>query len=316
MEDNFKLYNFHNRKNKKNIKIFLYSGAILLLFFLIFFILLNSKKLKFFSNEKNQTGTYNKFLNEKNYIGLIKRLDNDYNNNQFNMDYLIYRGYSYFLLAENEIELDKKNNYFRLALIDLRRALAIGGFEKNISNIYFCIGKIYYYYGDSYYNLSLNYFNKSYISGNRRIDLLFMMGVLYSFTGDYKSAVKIYIEALKIDESDLVLLALSTAYFNDNDFENAKNYLLKIINTSNDPKIKEKSIYLMGEILFKEKKIDEAFDYFNKVIELNENNSSAYFYRGEIFYLQNNIFKARSDWRKTLELNPGNIKARKRLYNN
>ncbi|MCK4797533.1 MAG: tetratricopeptide repeat protein, partial [Spirochaetes bacterium] len=155
---------------------------------------------------------------------------------------------------------------------------------------------------------------KSLNMGNKRKDLFYILGLVNLYTGNYKEATKIFIEALKYGESELTLLAIGNAFYKDNDFENAKNYIRKVISVSINPKIKEKSYFLMGDILFNEKKYIESKKYFDKVININENNSYAYFYRGEIYYIQNNLIKARAEWRKTLEIDPGHIKALKRIY--
>jgi len=66
--------------------------------------------------------------------------------------------------------------------------------------------------------------------------------------------------------------------------------------------------------LFEQKNYSEAEKYFDKVIDFNDNNASAYFYKGEIYNIDNNMAKARSEWKKTLEIDPSHIKALKRIY--
>ena len=79
-------------------------------------------------------------------------------------------------------------------------------------------------------------------------------------------------------------------------------------------KNKEKALFTLGMISFELGKYEKALQYFDKTIELNENNAEAYFQRGEIYYLyyHDNI-KARAQWRKTIEIDPGHLKAGKRL---
>ena len=88
----------------------------------------------------------------------------------------------------------------------------------------------------------------------------------------------------------------------------------KVIVITKELIIKEKSMSYMGEILFQQQKYDEAKVFFDKVIEIDENNANAYYFRGEIFFQENNKVQARSEWRKTLEIDPSHIRARNRYY--
>jgi tetratricopeptide (TPR) repeat protein len=241
-------------------------------------------------------------------------MDTELRSSPFSQEYLVYRGYSYFLLGEDEEDQDKKNNFLEMAILDLRKSMAIGIPDKNKANIFFCIGKIYYYFGEPYYLQALQYLRRSMDAGNKRIDLYYVLGLVLSHLGKYDESVKVFSEALGHEESEIVLLAIANSYYKNNDIENAKKYLNRIMNISTDPKIKEKAFFLFGEIAFKEKNYSEAKDHFDKVVSLNENNASAYFYLGEIYYLQNDIVKARALWRKTLEIDPSHIMALKRIY--
>lgn len=305
----------HNKKNLFNYKYLFITFSFIIIAFLIFSIFFIAKKnITSVSNNKKEKNEYRKLFDEKNYLELIKKMDVALKKEPFNKQYLVYRGYSYFLSAEEEHDLNKKNNLLYSALFDLRKAMAVGIPNENLANVFFALGKIYYYLGKPYYFQSQKYLNQSLLAGNKRIDLLYVLGILYSHIGDYEKSITIFTEALSKSESDLLVLALADSYIKNDNYSDALEYLRKLINKSTDPKIIEKSNYLIGEIYFKENKLNDALSYFDKVVELNENNALAYFYRGEIFYKNNNLIKARSEWRKTLQIDPSHIKANKRLY--
>ncbi|HOV14549.1 MAG TPA: tetratricopeptide repeat protein, partial [Spirochaetota bacterium] len=266
------------------------------------------------SYQKELKASYKKLFNQKNYLELIEKMDKELKNTPFVVEYLIYRGYSYFFLGEDEKNLEKRNKYFMLSLFDLRKAMAIGITTNNAMNLYFCIGKIYYYFGEAYYRLSIEYLKRSLKYGNKRKDLFYVLGLNYSYLGNYDDAIATFNEALKLEENDLVLLAIGISYYKKSDFENAKNYLTKVMKITKEPKIKEKSFEMFGEILFEQKKYDESEKYFDEVININENNSNAFFFKGEIYFINNNPIKARAFWRKTLEIDPSHIRALKRIY--
>lgn len=314
-KDYLNKYGYYNKKNYLKIIFYLIIAILIFaLIYLVYFLIAYSFKKNNLNIEKYNS--YKKKFEESNYIDLINIIDNEIKKDPFNKDLLIYRGYSYFLLGEDEKKLDKRKNYFYNALQDLRKVIAVSNYNENTGNIFFILGKIYYYLGESYYNLSLNYLKHSKDSGVKREDLYYTLGIVYSYLGNYNESVKILIDALKFGEKDILLLAISNSYYNADDFENAKNFLDITVKKAEDMAVREKAFFLYGEIFFKEKKYNESLDYFNKVIEIRENNAEAYYYRGEIYNLNNNIIKARAEWRKTIEIDPSHIKALKRIYTN
>lgn len=309
----------YNSQKKNRTKIIFRSFIIVFIILVIGFITFSiitiaNKNVGNITKNKELKKLYKEYYNDKNYLELISKMDMEIKKSPFSQEYLVYRGYSYFLLGEEEQDVSKKKKFFYLSIFDLRKALAIGVPENNKKDIYFCIGKIYYYLGDSYYYQSIDYLNRSLDSRNQRLDLYYMLGLVYAHVGEYDKSTQIYLEALNYQESEIILLAIANSYLKNNDVDNSKKYLERIISISTNPKIQEKSFLLYGEVLFREKNYKEALKYFNNVIELNENNASAYFYRGEIYYFQNDLVKARSQWRKTIEIDPSHIKALKRIY--
>lgn len=309
-------YNIHGLKHKGNKSkgiFIIFCIVVVLIAGSIFFIVTRVDIGNFY--QKSEIEKVSKRLFEqKDYLELIKKMDKELKNEPFSVDYLTYRGYSYFFLGEEEKNIEKRKNYFSIALIDLRKAMSIGLLEKNKPNVFFCLGKIYYYFGEPYYNLSVEYLNKSLLLGNKRKDLYYVLGLVYSNIGNYKDSISSYLEALKIEETDLLLLAIGMAYYKNSEAGKAKDYFHKVIKITKDEKVKEKGLLQYGIILFEEKQYSEAFKYFSKVIEMNENNASAYFYMGEVYFFDNNKVKARSEWRKTLEIDPSHIQALKRIY--
>ena len=127
---NYTIYQ-SNKSNRTNsffsFKFFIYLFIVLFTVILIIISLHLYKKVssdKSIIAEKNQT--YKTIYENKQYIELIEKMDGELKNNGVQIDYLVYRGFSYFLLAENETDSTKKNPYLEVALFDLRKALAIG----------------------------------------------------------------------------------------------------------------------------------------------------------------------------------------------
>jgi tetratricopeptide (TPR) repeat protein len=148
-----KYYTKTNRKNDyiKGLKFILIFALLIIVvsssIFLVFFI---KGEIEKSYADKELRYSYKKVFDKGDWADLINKMNAELVNNPYVADYLIYRGYSLFMLGEHEKGMEKKMDFFRLALIDLRKALAIGVDTKNIADLYFCIGKIYFYMGPDY----------------------------------------------------------------------------------------------------------------------------------------------------------------------
>ncbi len=288
----------------------------LVLIMITVFLVLIIKNSFALTEKKNELKAIHANLFNSNKIDeLIDLINKDIENNLFEPEFLVYRGYAYFLKGEDNSDIFIKQKFFNLALLDLRKALALGVPEKNLANIYFTLAKIYFVKGFDYYNQSIDYFNRSILAGNSsRADLFFIMSVIYANSGDLKTSIDYLLKSYTIEKNEVVLYSLANNYFKIEDYNKSLLFINELIKSSDNQNIIENSYLLAGEIFFIKNEYDEALSNFDRVISINENNFTAYFYRGEIFAKKNNLVSARAQWRKTLEINPSHIKALNRLY--
>lgn len=306
------------RKNARKHYIHLFFNALLIVILLSLIIWGITFCIRHVKNDKQEKlaikESYSVLYANRNYLELIEKMDAELRNNPLQPEFLVYRGFSYYLLGEAEHDSSKRSVYFSLALTDLRKVPIVYSANDLLGNVYFCIGKIYYYYGKGYYNQSIEYLNRAIKCGNERIDLLYVLGLVYSYIGEYEKANQILLRSQDLEKNDLVLLSIGINYYRMGKMDDAIKYLQETAEVSTERKNKEKALFTLGTICFEQGKYEKALYYYDKTIELNENNAEAYFQRGEIYYLyyRDNI-KARAQWRKTIEIDPGHLKAGKRL---
>lgn len=306
------------RKNARKHYIHLFFNALLIVILLSLIIWGITFCIRHVKNDKQEKlaikESYSVLYANRNYLELIEKMDAELRNNPLQPEFLVYRGFSYYLLGEAEHDSSKRSVYFSLALTDLRKVPIVYSANDLLGNVYFCIGKIYYYYGKGYYNQSIEYLNRAIKCGNERIDLLYVLGLVYSYIGEYEKANQILLRSQDLEKNDLVLLSIGINYYRMGKMDDAIKYLQETAEVSTERKNKEKALFTLGTICFEQSKYEKALYYYDKTIELNENNAEAYFQRGEIYYLyyRDNI-KARAQWRKTIEIDPGHLKAGKRL---
>jgi len=234
------------------------------------------------------------------------------------MDYflLTVHGFSAFQLGVSQI-----NNSDTLIFIDdsiwsLRKALLIKDSGKD-GQIYYVLGKAYYYKGDDYADLAIEYLEKARNISYEAADIPEYLGLSYARTGDYRSSVQAFSQALSPSDSrpsDLLLLAIARSYASLNELESAKAYLIRCIEVSRDSITTVTAQLFLAGILTSTGDTDGAEKQYLEIIELSGDNAEAYYQLGEIYLQRGDIVRARAQWRLALRTDPGHAKARARIY--
>ena len=82
----------------------------------------------------------------------------------------------------------------------------------------------------------------------------------------------------------------------------AKQYLARVLMTSNNDEIKINSRNILGKIYLEEGAYDSAQKEFEAILEKNENFADAHYGLGILYEKKGDTAKARSEWRKCLKL--------------
>ena len=59
---------------------------------------------------------------------------------------------------------------------------------------------------------------------------------------------------------------------------------------------------MFAQILFLEESYDEAFEIYNEIIAIDEDNADAYFGLGLIYEKKGDLVRARAQWRKVINV--------------
>jgi len=229
---------------------------------------------------------------------------------------LTIHGFSAYQLAIAQI-----NNFDMLSYIDnciwsLRKALLLGG---NLSDgrIFYVLGKAYYYKGSGYADLAVNYLEKARTLAYKAGDIPEYLGLAYAVIRDYHSSVAAFSLALNgdsgIEPSDVLLLSIVKSYLALEEYDSAKAYLVRCLETSRDSKTIAAARLMLGGILVKKGDLSGAEAEYTKVIEENSDNVEAHFQLGELFALQGDTTRARAEWRRAFRIDPSYAPVRNRL---
>jgi tetratricopeptide (TPR) repeat protein len=231
---------------------------------------------------------------------------------------LTIHGFSAFELAIAQI-----NNYDTLTYIDdciwsLRKA-CLSPESRNDGRIFYILGKAYYYKGFGYGDLAVKYLEKAKSLSYSARDIPEYLGLAYIAIKDYRSSVAAFSVALNsgdgevFEPSDLFLISIARSYLALEQYEMARAYLIRCIESSRDSKTIMAARLLLGGVYFKAGDMAAAEAQYLAVIKEIDENTEAHFQLGEIYNAGGDMVRARAEWRKTVRLDPSHQPARSRL---
>lgn len=233
------------------------------------------------------------------------------------LDYftLMMRGFSSYHIALAQINNEDMLLYIDTCIWSLRKALLVKENGANTSSIRYMLGKAYYYKGESFADLAVKFLQEAQNSSMEgKQDIPEYLGVLYASLQDYHSSVDAFAQALQQPEkpSDLLLLSAARSYIELGEPEQAKAYLVRCAETSNDVHSIVTARLLLATVLKNAGDRLGSEAQLMEVIELNAENAEAHYQLGELYALREPA-KARAEWYKALQIDPAHKQARSRL---
>ncbi|WP_100217065.1 tetratricopeptide repeat protein [Treponema primitia] len=235
----------------------------------------------------------------------------------------------YFLLtlhgfASYQLAIAQINNFDTLTYIDeciwsLRKALQVKN-DANDGRLQYVLGKAYYYKGSGYADLAVQFLEEARDLSYNAVDIPEYLGLAYAAIQDYRSSVEAFSQALVPSAestsdypSDLLLLAIARSYIALDEPETATAYLLRCIETSRDSNTVITARLLLGDILAKAGKSEDAEAQFQAILDEDGENAEAHFQLGELYEERGNRTRARAEWRRAWNIDSTHAKARERL---
>ncbi len=227
--------------------------------------------------------------------------------NPFQNIALTFRGYSAFKLALSQTENSTEvQTLLDEAINNLRVSLELSGKNKQAQTFY-VLGLTYFYKNklSSYYyyaDLAVKYLEMAKNSGYSSKDIPELLGLSYADLGMTDKSIQAFTQALLVHESDTLLFNIAKQYYKAGQGNTAKQYLIRVLDTSNDDEIKINSQNILGKIYLQEGNYAEAKKEFLSILEKNENFADAHYGLGVLYEKEGNKAKARSELRKCLRL--------------
>ncbi len=309
-------YRYTSNKKKKGGKWIIIPILFIILIGILALTGALPKIVGFVKNIGNRTSEQTlllKLWNKQSYDNLIETTDRILKRNPLDKHALVFRGFAYFYKAISEPSVERKNSYLQEAIKSLRlaRILRLGKLDGEVSYI---LGKAYFNMGRFYYDSCIKYINISIKDDFKAPDQYEYLGLSYTQLGLLEKGIEKYKEALKIKQSDIILLSIAKNYLQLKDYKRAEEYLLRTINSTKDILVEKKSRLLLGNLYLKRGQLVRAEKEYKRIIKLDPKSADAHYYLGVVYEKMGKPIMARAQWRETLIINPNHYAAKLKYY--
>lgn len=230
---------------------------------------------------------------------------------------LSFLGYSAFMLAESEPDNIKSQELLDESIFGLRKAMRNCN-EEALPQIQYMLGRAYFYKNkissyNYYADLVVKYLSSATALGYQSSDIPLLLGLSYADLSETDKSIAAFTEALSIRESDTLLFNIAKQYCVAGQDTVAQQYLVRVINTSQNEDLRNESHVLLAQILINEGEFDEAEKNLNTVLEKNDNYVDAHYELGVVYEQKGDNVKARAEWRKCLRIQANHPGALRKL---
>ena len=226
--------------------------------------------------------------------------------------WLVMNGLSSYQLAVAQIKQEDTFAHIDQAIASLRKALIVGAGSMD-SRARYVLGKAYFRKGPQYADLAVENLESASASGYEASDLHEHLGLAYATLGDYRASVVSFSKALGTDPSDLLLLSIARSYLELEEFDQAKQYLVRCAEESKDVTVSNQARLLLGASYRKAGMNEDAEKEYLAIVSRDPKNADALFALGELYAENGDTIKARAEWRKAIRIDPTHGPSRARL---
>lgn len=225
---------------------------------------------------------------------------------------LAYRGFAAFYRAVSATSAEEKAPWIDESIASLRRArLASNALAAETDYV---LAKAYYHRGKYAYDQVIRYMDEALNRGFVQSDSYEYLGMAWTQLGDYEKALAAFLEALKQEPTDILLLTIGQTYYQMKHTGEAVEYLLRALNKTEDKAIERQARLKLGEIYLDQGELFKAEESFQALVELDPRSADAHFFLGEVYDRLKDVARSRAEWRAALRLDPNHYGARLRYY--
>jgi tetratricopeptide (TPR) repeat protein len=246
------------------------------------------------------------------YDAVVSAADAVLKNDPLNSAALAYKGFASFYRAVSEVNPEEKIPFLDDSIVSLRRARLTGSSLTGETD--YVLAKAYFHKGKYYYDLAISFMQAAIDRGFVEKDSYEYLGLAETQLGDYEKGIGHFLEALKDEPSDLLLLTIGQTYYQMKRTGEAVDYLLRALNKTEDKAIEKRARFVLGEIYLDRGELFKAEEQYGALVRLDPQSADAHFFLGEVYAKMNDRVKARAEWRAAFSLDQSHYGAKLRLF--
>jgi tetratricopeptide (TPR) repeat protein len=246
------------------------------------------------------------------YDEVIAIADEVLKNDAQNSYVLAYRGFASFYRAVSEVNVEDKTPYLDDAIVFMRKAKVAG--TSMVGETDYILAKSYYQKGKFYYDLAISYMSRAIDGGYIQKDSYEVLGLSYREFGDPENAMACFLEALKVEQTDILLLTIGKTYLQMKRTDDAVDYLLRTLNKTEDKTVEKDARFRLGEIYLEKNELFKAEEQYRALTAIDPRSADAHVFLGDVYAKMNDRVKARAEWRIAFQINPEHYGAKLRLF--
>ncbi|MDR3160198.1 MAG: tetratricopeptide repeat protein [Spirochaetaceae bacterium] len=291
----------------------------------------------FFLTLKNRDGNERRILRQLWETGAYREVfdlsGTELEKHPLDYFFLTTHGFAAYQLALAQINNNDTRTYVDACIWSLRKALLIREGAKD-GGIRYVLGKAYYAKGSGYADLAVKFLEEARELSYTAWDIPEYLGLAYAGIHDYRRSVAAFTLALNPPElsgegseisgegspgdgpdypQDLLLLTIARSYLELEEWDAAKAYLWRCVETSRDAERIVTARLLLGEVLANSNDRAGAEAQYLKILEEAGENAEAHYRLGELYAAGGDTTKARFEWRTALRIDPTHRQSRLRL---
>jgi len=309
---NYDHYRSGKRGRKLRHTLLPILSAIIVACIVLFFVLRLPSRLFPSSGSRGAGGKLPDLWKAEKYEQVIAAADDILATDALNANALSYKGFASFYAAVSENGTEARLPLLDESIVALRRAKLAGapfGGETD-----YVLGKAYFHKGKYYYDLAIRSIESSLARGYAQRDSYEYIGLASAQLGDFEKGIASFLEAMKSDASDVLLLTIGQTYYQMKRTGDAVDYLLRTLNKTDDKAIEKRARFLLGEISLDRGELFKAEEQYAAIVRIDPQSADAHFFLGEVAAGMKDPIKARAEWRAALVIDPSHYGAKLRYY--
>lgn len=311
MIHNYDHYRSGRSKGRTARLIAMLAGTAVVLIVAVF-VLRIPQRFLFSADARTGSGKIYELFAAGRYDEVISVADGVLNTDPLNAYVLAYRGFASFYRAVSEVNTEDKTPFIDDAILYLRRAKVAG--TAMVGETDYILAKSYFQKGKFSYDQAISHMSRALEGGYVQKDGYEVLGLSYRELDEPEKAISCFLEALKAEQTDILLLTIGKTYLQMKHTDDAVDYLLRTLNKTEDKTVEKDARFRLGEIYLERNELFKAEEQYGTLTRIDPRSADAHLFLGDVYAKMNDRVKARAEWRIAFQINPEHYGARLRLF--